>query len=552
MSETPPKAAGIMFRTPEGAVLLMKRAATAGDYPGHWALPAGHIEAVDDSSEATARREAQEETGYTHDGELSLLHKTDDFHTFLADDVAPFPVTMNDEHDGYVWALPSDLPQPLHPGVADPLAVAGIENELHVAELIMQGVLPSPQRFANVWLWDIRITGTGTSYRTKGNEYVFRPPENYLTAMFLQRCNGLSVIIEHPKDATLDSQEFKDRAVGSVFLPYVGDGIRHDASEVWAIAKIYDDAAAAIMSDPDNPVSTSPSVVFEEITDNTKITLDSGEALLIEGIPALLDHIAICEHGVWDKGGAPSGVNSTNKEFVMTDAELKAKADAEAAAKKRADEEGGKLDMLLDGIKVLNDGMGSLTKRMDAFEAKNADSESEEEKEKKAKADAEIEAKAKADAEEAEAKKKADAEEVEAKKKADEDAERPAMADAQAKCDSVMANFGEQAPRAMQGENLLSYRRRLVTKLQKHSTAWSKVDLSRADAATLDVAESQIYADAVQSARRGGDVAEGVLLEIKQADSAGRMVSTFRGHPRVWLNQFKLTPRGASNFKTKH
>jgi hypothetical protein len=529
----------------------MRRAASAGDYPGHWSLPAGSIEADDADPEAAARREASEETGYTHEGELKLLHKTDDFHTFIADDVEPFPVTMNDEHDGYVWAKPDDMPSPTHPGLAAPLAIAGIENELHVAQLIRDGVLESPQRFANMWLHDIRITGTGISYRSKQKEHVFRPPENYLTPEFLARCNGLQVIFEHPENAVLDSDEFKERTVGSVFLPYIDwGGLRHDNSEVWAIAKIYDDEAHEIMSDPANPVSTSPSVVFEEISDNSKITLDNGEALLIEGIPALLDHIAICQNGVWDKGGPPSGVSLTNQEIDMTEAELKAKADAEAAAKKRADAETAqseKLDTVLAAVNVLADGMGKLSARMDSFEgaekAKKADSEKEEsEEEKKKKADAEMEAKAKADAE-AEEKAKADAEEAKAKADAEE-AERPMMADAQAKCDSVMASFGGQAPRPLLGENLLQYRRRLAAGVQKHSKAWAKVDLSRLDSEALAVAETQIYADAATAARSGQDVPAGVLLEIKTRDAAGRQVSTFRGHPRDWLDQFKSVPRG--------
>jgi hypothetical protein len=38
------------------------------------------------------------------------------------------------------------------------------------------------------------------------------------------------------------------------------------------------------------------------------MTLEDGSVLLIEGKPSLLDHVAICELGVWDKGKDPEGI----------------------------------------------------------------------------------------------------------------------------------------------------------------------------------------------------------------------------------------------------
>jgi hypothetical protein len=162
-----------------------------------------------------------------------------------------------------------------------------------------------------VTLWAIRITGTGVAYRNGRNEFVWRNPELYLNNEFLERCNGLPVIFEHPDKATLNSEEFNDRIVGTCLLPFIplSDTITNASpNEVWAVAKIYDDATNHILLT--QQMSTSPGVVFRDASVNTKMTLDDGATLLIEGKPALLDHIAICAQGVWDKQGEPKGVEN--------------------------------------------------------------------------------------------------------------------------------------------------------------------------------------------------------------------------------------------------
>ena len=72
------------------------------------------------------------------------------------------------------------------------------------------------------------------------------------------------------------SKEFKDRAVGSIILPYIkGD-------EVWGIAKIYDKDAMKEISEGE--VSTSPSVVFDNTAGNTTLTTESGEPPLARAV----------------------------------------------------------------------------------------------------------------------------------------------------------------------------------------------------------------------------------------------------------------------------
>jgi hypothetical protein len=165
--------------------------------------------------------------------------------------------------------------------------------------------LSSPQTYENVALFAIRITGTGAAYRHSRKEFVWRDPSIYLNDDFLARCNGLAVIWEHPEKSLLNDKEFSDRVVGSVMLPY----LRPDKpDEVWAIAKVYD--AEAIDDMTNNVMSTSPAVNFADPTENDRIKLEDGRVMLIEGKPSLLDHIAICPQGVWDKGGDPTGVES--------------------------------------------------------------------------------------------------------------------------------------------------------------------------------------------------------------------------------------------------
>ncbi|MGC9271251.1 DUF2213 domain-containing protein [Acidiphilium sp.] len=175
-----------------------------------------------------------------------------------------------------------------------------VVTELDVARDIRDGKIDSPQRFGNKWLFAIRITGTGISFRPSLNEYVYRPPEFYLTADFLERCQGLPVIFDHPDKSILNTEEYRDRTIGSVMLPYLIE------DEVWCIALIYDEDAAELMGT--THISTSPAVSFEQ--SQMKITrAPDGSRLLIEGEPRILDHIAVCTAGVWDKGGPPSGVD---------------------------------------------------------------------------------------------------------------------------------------------------------------------------------------------------------------------------------------------------
>ena len=319
------RGAGILFISLDGTALFLKRAPASADFAGYWDFPGGGC--LDgEEAEDCAKREAREEIGSLPAGERRLHTRTKpvvngvgssatprvvdapappipiDFTTFVQSVPREFVPTLNDEHTGYAWAPISSPPEPLHPGCRVALDRISM-NELDIARAIADGRLASPQRYENVTLVAIRITGTGIAYRPKLNEYVYRLPENYLTQEFLDRCNGLPVIVKHPEKQLLDAKEYRDRNVGSIFLPYIA------GDEVWGIAKVHDDDGIDW-----EKLSTSPAVLFGKPEVNEKITLENGRQVLIEGDPSLLDHVALCELGVWDKGKEPTGVRSEVRE----------------------------------------------------------------------------------------------------------------------------------------------------------------------------------------------------------------------------------------------
>ena len=559
------RASGIMFITPEGETLLMRRG-NGGDFPFTWGLPGGHLE-PGESAEDCARREAAEETGLKYKGDLTQIYDDGQFVTYVARIDKKFDVTLCDESTGYTWCTPETAPEPLHPGMRIAFRIAMANTELDTAKLMAENLLPSPQVFANMHLLNIRITGTGLAYRSSIGEHVWRDASLYLNDEFLQRCNGLMVIMDHPETSILDSKEFKNRAIGSVMLPY----IKRD--EVWGIAKIYDDAAIKEILEGD--ISTSPSVVFDETAGNTTLTTETGEPLLIEGKAFLLDHIAIVtkergSRGVWDKGGDPKGVELTNPEVSgMTD-KTEAKADASG-----------------DALGAIMSALGSITSRLDAMEKnlpakplmyaadkKKRKDDDEEEAVKHDDDDDDDDAKRHDDDEEKEVKED-DAEDADPKEHGKSGEMRPddeedvmmddedehekiaakmdsmheKFADVQAKADSVFAAFGKSASRPLHGENLLSYRKRLMRGLQGYSDTYKNVNLRTiSDKALLAIAENQIFADALKAARN--PVAYGdALIEHRTTDRTGRTISTFTGSVGAWLDDFKVPPMRATEFR---
>lgn len=458
----------------------------------------------------------------------------------------------------------------LHPGVHVALARLTMD-ELGIARAMAAGELTSPQRYENIWLFDIRITGTETAYRpaiekSRGNpgreaEYAYRPPEHYLNEEFLARCNGLPVIAYHPKKSILSADSFRKQIEGTVLLPYI------KGAEVWGIAKIYDEETATWMVE--EQLSTSPAVVFRNPDVNSKITLESGDTLLIEGKPSLLDHIAICEHGVWDKGGEPTGVRADSIDNTPTHQQgTNPMAEEDKDTKTDSTD-----DKVLKAIDALCGRIDRMDARMDSLEKSatkaDADDDADDGEEKKADADdgdeddtdpkevvADKKKKAKAD-DTGEDDKDEDAKAdsvprsefdalrsqlaaLDARVKPMSDEDRDALNAAQARADSVYSLFGKRAPRALDGEAALTYRRRLLREMQAHSPEWAKEDLSHiATDSMMGIAERQIFEAAVKAAHNPVDLPHGELREIATTDATGRAIKSFVGKPSAWMSQFQ-------------
>lgn len=561
--------AGILFRVRQKGplYLLLKRSDS-----GEWCTPGGHLEDGETPMDA-AVRECEEEIGICPDG-LRWTVRTNSipsgkglFTCFLQDVQQPFKPELNDEHTNWGWFSPDALPEPVHRKVRETIErVTG--NELDIAKRMAKGELLSPQRYENMWLFDIRITGTGTSYRSSLNEYVYRPPENFLTEEFVQRCNGLPLIFEHPKRKTaegekanpqviLDTDNFRDRSIGSVVLPYIRD------DEVWGIAKVFDDDAAQLMRT--SHASTSPAVVFRDAGSTETVELEDGSIVLIEGKPSYLDHIAICEEGVWDKGGEPTGVNLTGDSIVDENETVPAWADELIKGHK---DMAARLDAMENGRKDESDEEKAKRAEEEALKAGKKE-ESEEERairedserkdaEEKARKDAEDEARLDSEKEkEEDAKERADAQgkrikDLEAqlarvnasvaqlaKPRTNEDREQ--LSRIQMRAEGVAMAFGDSnaITPPMFDESPIAYRKRCAAAFQKHSAKSKGIELRSLDGAAFDMVEERIYADAQAAAHTPAALPKG-RLHASVDTSTGHRVTTYNGDPEACWGQFKM------------
>jgi hypothetical protein len=278
----------------------------------------------------------------------------------------------------------------------------------------------------------------------------------------------------------------------------------------------------------ENRLSTSPAVLLNPQGNSIIKDVDSDVSVLIEAKPFLLDHVAVCEMGVWDKGGDPAGIisDSYNKGAKMDEHAEKAKMDA-----------------MNERFDAMMNAVDSLHKRLDSMEEKAkpkevvADAETKEEKEETKEEKEEI-------------KKRID--EVEArlpKAMSDEDFEM--MADCQAKADSVASAFGTSAPRPQLGESPLAYRKRAAAKFKQHSPAYKDVDISAIrDDVLFNIVEKQIYADAVVTANNPLVTNTGGLREIKTRSPAGHQISTFKGAISSWMRDFKADAFKVTEIRT--
>ena len=120
------------------------------------------------------------------------------------------------------------------------------------------------------------------------------------------------------------------------------------------------------------------------------------------------------------------------------------------------------------------------------------------------------------------------------------EADHRRFAAAQSKAEGAYQAFGDSAPQWVNGETLTQYRQRLLGKFKQHSEQWKNVELSKlGDETALSVAETTIYADALNCAHDPANVPAGTLREVTETDFSGRKITRFFGDPEATWAPFK-------------
>lgn len=114
-----------------------------------------------------------------------------------------------------------------------------------------------------------------------------------------------------------------------------------------------------------------------------------------------------------------------------------------------------------------------------------------------------------------------------------------AMCDVQARADEAYSALGQRsAPRFLDGEDSLGYRRRLVRDLKKHSPDWKDVNIHAiTDDSAFSVMERRVYADAMDVARSPVTAEPGTLRAVTRR-SGGHEITEYVGEPSTWMNAF--------------
>jgi hypothetical protein len=128
------------------------------------------------------------------------------------------------------------------------------------------------------------------------------------------------------------------------------------------------------------------------------------------------------------------------------------------------------------------------------------------------------------------------------------EAERIKFVEAQSKADRIAQMWGDSAgaPLWQNGESLGNYTRRLLGKYKVHSPTWRDKNLADVHASVLDIAETQIYADAQAAAMNPASGQP--LRENITTDRTGRKISSFIGDAESCWGPFKLPSRRVKGF----
>lgn len=188
--------AAIIYLTAAGRVLLLKRSPTAPTAPDVWGLPGGHIEPGETPAQA-AVRELKEETGYSVTGLADAVAQLGDVAVYRAD-VPSFTPVLNDEHTAYVWADPSALPDPLHPGTAELAAQLSATHRKYDVNGWPE-IQDNPISKAGVFQYSGRAIGD-PSLDANRLYWVYRPAEELDNPATIDSFKLLPFTNDHPTD----------------------------------------------------------------------------------------------------------------------------------------------------------------------------------------------------------------------------------------------------------------------------------------------------------------------------------------------------------------
>lgn len=126
---TQPRSAGcIIVAADTGRWCLQQRSNTVSD-PGVWSTWGGGAE-PGETLQQTVLRELAEESGYTGAVTLRLVDSRPGYATFMARVPHEFEPRINSESQDWRWCAPDQLPDPLHPGLAQVVS-KNINEDVH-------------------------------------------------------------------------------------------------------------------------------------------------------------------------------------------------------------------------------------------------------------------------------------------------------------------------------------------------------------------------------------------------------------------------------------
>lgn len=407
-------------------------------------------------------------------------------------------------------------------------------NELAAARAIAEGRLQSPHQLDNnLWLVGVRITGTGTAVRPALAESVFRDPARYLNREFLERCNGLPVVVQHPEGLQLTDRE---RVVGTIMHAFV----KHPLAEVWGVMRCNDRALVDDLAT--GKFSTSPSIVLAK---GQMAPLPDGSVLHVESEPLLLDHLALVPTaeggGVWDRAGkagigvkGDSALAGTNAHVPSVENHDHGEEGDPAGAPEVANrKDDGDAPVSNAEMREMRAMLTTIMRRLEAVEPEDDDNEGYRERNDRRRQKRHDNDRRRADS---------------ARTKREETEENERLALAHQAADQVCQLWGKRASSPFDGEDSDHYRRRVLQSLKAHSSAYKDADLHLiGDEHAFAEAEQRILADSAKLANSNDPAVCGPgLREVRQRDPSGREIIRFFGSVAETLAPFRYPPMRAT------